>query len=121
MQILSSRAWKHFLRKRVFLPKFFRALIRQIFARGMCICPFLPMILNWLRSSKLSRERGYTIGEDIGIISYNDTPVKEVLEGGITVITTDFEQMGKKAAQLLLNKETQFIANPTQLTLRNSL
>lgn len=70
---------------------------------------------------KLSRKHGYTIGKDIGIISYNDTPVKEVLEGGITVISTDFREMGKQAAQMLLDKKTQVIANPTQLILRNSL
>ena len=70
---------------------------------------------------KLSRERGLTIGTDIGIISYNDTPVKEVLEGGITVISTDFEHMGKQAAKLILEKEVASIANPTRLILRHSL
>lgn len=70
---------------------------------------------------KLSRERGYKIGKDIGLISYNDTAVKEILEGGITVISTDFEQMGKTAAELLLKKTQKVIANPTTLILRNSL
>ena len=70
---------------------------------------------------KLSRSKAYTIGKDIGIISYNDTPVKEVLEGGITVINTSWEYMGSKAAEMLLNQETKTIANPTQLIFRNSL
>ena len=70
---------------------------------------------------KLSRERGYQVGKDIGIISYNDIPMKEVLEGGITVISTDFEQMGKTAAQMILDRKLERIANPTRLILRNSL
>ena len=70
---------------------------------------------------KISHSKKYKIGKDIGIISYNDTPVKEVLEGGITVICTDFRQMGQTAAQLILNQETKTIANPTQIILRKSL
>ena len=70
---------------------------------------------------KLSRARKYAIGLDIGIISYNDTAVKEVLEGGITVINTNWEFMGNKAAGMLMDQETQIIANPTQLIFRKSL
>lgn len=70
---------------------------------------------------KLSRSKAYKIGKDIGIISYNDTPVKEVLEGGITVINTSWEFMGSRAANMLLNQETNIITNPTQLIFRNSL
>lgn len=70
---------------------------------------------------KMSRSKGYEIGKDIGIISYNDTPVKEVLEGGITVINTNWEYMGSKAAGMLLDQEIETIANPTQLILRKSL
>lgn len=70
---------------------------------------------------KLSRANSYEIGRDIGIVSYNDTPIKEVLAGGITVIGTDFRQMGQTAAQLILSPETKIIANPTKIILRKSL
>ena len=70
---------------------------------------------------KLSRQYRYKVGEDIGIISYNDTPVKEVLTGGISVISTDFKAMGQTTARLLLNGESKIVSNPTQLILRNSL
>lgn len=70
---------------------------------------------------KLARKNKLTIGQDIGIISYNDTPVKEVLEGGITVITTDFKAMGENAANLIINHETKVMVNPTRLIVRNSL
>ena len=44
------------------------------------------------------------IGSDIGLISYNDTPLKEVLCGGITTLSTDFRQMGRTMANLIKNK-----------------
>lgn len=51
---------------------------------------------------KFSKEKGLKLGSDIGLISFNDTTLKEVL--GVTVITTDFEAMGKRAGEVLLNK-----------------
>lgn len=60
-------------------------------------------------------------GTDFGIISYNDTPLKEVLAGGITTLSTDFRQMGKTMAQLLDNKSVCTIENPWQLIVRKSL
>lgn len=42
-------------------------------------------------------------GRDVGIISYNETPLKEVLLEGIRVISTDHVKMGETAAELILN------------------
>jgi len=70
---------------------------------------------------KLTRSKGYKLGQDIGLISYNDTAVKEILEDGITVISTDFEAMGKAVSQAILNKETVVARNPTRVIVRNSL
>lgn len=70
---------------------------------------------------KLTRTKGYTLGIDVGLISYNDTAVKEILEDGITVISTDFEAMGKAVSQAIINKETTVVRNPTRVILRNSL
>src|SRR5690606_4426212 len=41
------------------------------------------------------------LGKDIGVISYDDTRMKEVLDGGITVISTDFTQMGITAGTFI--------------------
>jgi DNA-binding LacI/PurR family transcriptional regulator len=49
---------------------------------------------------KQVRQNNLKLGEDIGIISYNETPLKELL--GITVITTDFKAMGESAAYMIL-------------------
>ena len=61
------------------------------------------------------------LGKDVGIISYNDTLLKEIVEGGITTISTDFKQMGKRLAQMVLNKEQLQIENTNNLIIRNSL
>jgi DNA-binding transcriptional regulator YhcF (GntR family) len=65
------------------------------------------------------REQGMVLGNDIGVISYNDTPLKELL--GITVISTDFVKMGEKAASMILNHEKGKIKNPFNFIDRNSI
>lgn len=47
------------------------------------------------------REKHLTPGTDIGIISYNETPMKQFIDRGITVFSTDFEKMGALAAQFV--------------------
>ncbi len=58
---------------------------------------------------KQSRDCGYKLGEDLGIISYNDTPLKELL--GITVVSTNFIKMGKEAANMILDNKRINIKN----------
>ena len=41
----------------------------------------------------------------IGIISYNETPLKKVVENGITTISTDFKAMGKLLANMILENK----------------
>jgi DNA-binding transcriptional regulator YhcF (GntR family) len=61
------------------------------------------------------------IGKDVGIISYNETPLKKLILNGITTISTDFAMMGKETASLILNKTCEQIAIPFSLTLRTSV
>ncbi|WP_241738935.1 GntR family transcriptional regulator [Pontibacter beigongshangensis] len=68
-----------------------------------------------------SRAEGLVAGKDFGIISYNDTPLMEVLENGITVVSTDHEKMGQTAAYMMKNKLKDSIKNPFTLIRRNSL
>ncbi|GAB3328058.1 GntR family transcriptional regulator [Larkinella ripae] len=70
---------------------------------------------------KQASRQQFRPGTDFGIISYNDTPLKEVLAGGITTLSTDFRRMGKTMAQLLDTKAICTIENPWQLTVRQSL
>lgn len=70
---------------------------------------------------KKTKEAGLVVGEEVGIISYNENPLKEILLDGITVISTDFEQLGKTAAELILKKSKAHIENPFRVIVRKSL
>jgi len=61
------------------------------------------------------------VGQQVGVISYNETPLKKIILNGITTISTDFRVMGQKAAECILNRSTEHIAIPFKLTLRASL
>ena len=68
---------------------------------------------------KQAREDEFILGKDIGIISYNDTPLKELL--GITVMSTDFKSMGETAAEMILNKTKGKVKVPFNFIDRESL
>jgi DNA-binding transcriptional regulator YhcF (GntR family) len=68
---------------------------------------------------KKIRKSGLVLGKDVGIISFNETVLKELLD--ITVITTDFEEMGRTAAELILGKKYVQVKNPFQMIRRSSL
>lgn len=61
------------------------------------------------------------IGKDVGVISYNETPLKRIILEGITTISTDFVALGTEAARLILSNSSEKVEVPFYLTLRNSL
>jgi len=74
----------------------------------------LEFIIRW------SQENKFKLGKDIGIISYNETPLKGIVSSGITTISTDFSQMGKSMAEMILTNQRQKIDNPFHLINRES-
>lgn len=66
-------------------------------------------------------EKGFEPGRETGVISYNETPMKKYVKNGITVISTDFELMGKMAAEFVANGKPVRFEVPTTLKLRSSL
>jgi DNA-binding transcriptional regulator YhcF (GntR family) len=73
----------------------------------------LAKLLKKIKSS------GMVLGKDIGVISFNETELKDLLD--ITVITTDFEEMGRTAANLVLSKKAVQLRNPFKMIRRHSL
>lgn len=65
------------------------------------------------------RDKEFVIGHDIGIISYNDTPLKALL--GISVISTDFKLMGETTSSMILNKKKGKYKVPFNFIERDSL
>lgn len=70
---------------------------------------------------KKIKAAGKEVGKDVGVISYNEVPLKEIILSGITTISSDFKKMGELAAQLIVTRSTEQIAAPFYLTLRPSL
>lgn len=68
---------------------------------------------------KQIRQNNLELGKDIGIISYNETPLKELL--GITVITTDFKAMAETAAYMILKNKREQVNNVFKFIERESL
>jgi len=68
---------------------------------------------------KAGRDQGLKPGKDIGIISYNETPLKDLL--GITTISTDFAEMGRLSAKIIREKQRNKIKNRFILLDRDSL
>lgn len=63
----------------------------------------------------------FIVGKDVGVISYNETPLKKIILKGITTISTDFTKMGELAAKMILENSKEHIEVPFYLTLRPSL
>lgn len=70
---------------------------------------------------KSCKKQQLSLGKDVGLISYNDTPMKEIVGDGVTVISVNFEEMGQKAAQFVDQKVKLFETLPPRLIIRNSL
>ena len=46
------------------------------------------------------------VGKDVFIISYNEFDLNEVVLNGLTTVSTDFKQMGKTVATMILNRKS---------------
>ncbi|MFD2036451.1 GntR family transcriptional regulator [Belliella marina] len=68
---------------------------------------------------KQIRDQKFQMGEDIGVISYNDTPLKELL--GITVMSTNFKVMGETAAYMIKKHKHEVVKNVFNFIDRGSI
>ncbi|MCE5345577.1 MAG: GntR family transcriptional regulator [Bacteroidales bacterium] len=69
---------------------------------------------------KTAKAKGLKIGKDIGIISYNESPINEIILDGLTTFSTDFKQMGELAAKMILDKSLKKIRCDFRLVKRNT-
>lgn len=68
---------------------------------------------------KQVRKKKMQMGKDLGIISYNETPLKELLN--IAVVSTDFNAMGEMTAEMILTKTEGSLKNHFSHIDRSSL
>ncbi|MFV5690447.1 GntR family transcriptional regulator [Flavobacterium sp. LT1R49] len=67
------------------------------------------------------REKDFEPGKDVGFLSYNETPMKKFIYKGISVITTDFKELGTKGAEFIAKDEPMQYYVSTNLIIRESL
>lgn len=60
------------------------------------------------------------VGKDVYIISYNEFDLNEVVLNGLTTISTDFKQMGRTAATMILNRKSWKVHCDFRMTRRGS-
>ncbi|NDV79705.1 GntR family transcriptional regulator [Dysgonomonas sp. 511] len=77
--------------------------------------------LDMMQIVKTCRLQNYELGKDVGLVTLNDAPMMEVIENGISVISTDFKEMGKLAAEYIKTRQKVQTYVPTELILRGSL
>ena len=76
--------------------------------------------IELIEIARIAKTRGFTIGKDIGIISYNESLINEIILNGLTVLSTDFEQMGRLAAEMIREKQMKKIKCDFRLIQRST-
>ncbi|QZT37329.1 GntR family transcriptional regulator [Halosquirtibacter xylanolyticus] len=87
--------------------------------KGVCYFSVSDRMLG--RIIEQCKSNSYVLGEDVGILSYNETPMKKFVDRGISVISTDFEELGVLAARFANDGEAIDYCVPTKVFLRESL
>lgn len=108
---------QEFHAKSLIIPK----ITEEHFTQGDAYITLNRYDIDDVNLIKFAHKRNFRLGKDIGLISYNDLYVKEVLEGGITVISADFTRMGEEAANLIAENRFARIKSPSKLIIRSSL
>ena len=63
---------------------------------------------------------GLSVGNDVFIISYNEFEMNELVLGGLTTVSADFAEMGRLAAQIILERKPRILHCPFGLTRRST-
>lgn len=91
--------------------------IHTINKKTLCFTWDSPQLLSLIKHCHAT---GMLTGEDLGLISLKDHPLKKALAGGITTLTLATKKLGSYAAQLVLKQSKDSLAFETELTVRNS-
>ncbi len=67
------------------------------------------------------REGDFVLGQQVGMISYEDNPVKTLLSGGITSIRLNNQLVGELCAEMIITNDLKKIRIPFSVSKRKSL
>jgi len=113
------RGFRRFCDEYAFLQKVVSSIEMETLTKGdVFICLMESDLVTLVEKTIAS---GLRVGSDIGVISYNETPLKKIILNGITTISTDFQRMGERVASMILKNQLVKEEVPFYLTLRPSL
>jgi len=81
----------------------------------------VPSDRDLVKLIKIIEKNNLKLGTDVGVISFNDTVLKEVVAGGISSISTNFFEMGRILAEMIKTKSDKSIRNNWLFTNRKSV
>lgn len=81
----------------------------------------VPSDRDLVKLIKIAEKNNFMLGTDVGVISFNDTVLKEVVAGGISAISTNFFEMGRILADMIKTKSDKTIRNNWLFASRNSI
>lgn len=113
------KGFNRFCQQYAFLHKIVRDIASEPILEGEAFINLMEADLVTLVERLITMN--LKIGEQVGVISYNETPLKRIILNGITTISTDFYKMGLIAAELILTNSKAHVEVPFYLTLRPSL
>lgn len=67
------------------------------------------------------KTRNWELGKDVGVLSYNETPLKQVIRDGISVVSCNFSEMAGEMADFVKDPKTTKKIIPIEFIKRNSL
>jgi DNA-binding transcriptional regulator YhcF (GntR family) len=111
--------FQRFCDEKGFQSEIIRNVLNKEMKRGEAY--FVPSDRSLVSLVKMAAEKKLVLGKDAGIVSFNNTVLKDVVAGGITTISTDFQLMGQTLAQMIQERSTEKIRNQSSLIRRNSL
>lgn len=76
--------------------------------------------MELIKLARAAKEQKLKPGRDFGIISYNESPMSEIVLDGLTTISADFVQMGRRAAEMILEGKLFKQKCSFRMTRRNS-
>lgn len=74
-----------------------------------------------IRLVKACKDQQLALGRDVGILSYNETDLKEIIGNGITTLSVDFATMGRSIGRLVKEQKSERITLPTTIIDRRSI
>lgn len=70
---------------------------------------------------KMGEELKLNLGSELGILSYNETPMKEIIRNGITVVSVDFVKLGQAISRFITSPKPTTEVFVPEVIIRNSL